>query len=134
VRLTKVVETLRPRFTYWADELKQGRTVSASARLSFSPVALGETVRAICGLVEKFQPGIFHITGDESFTYYDAAVRVAEMVSAPSELVRPDMESGVDLFDPVPVTASLAPAEPVDCSGWRFSPSSATIAGFIRSL
>lgn len=134
VRLTKVIETLRPRLSGWLDELKKGRSVRASARLCFSPIALGETVGALCGLVEKFQPGTFHISGDESFSYHGAALRVAEWAGASPELVMADTESGAGLFDPVPVTASLAPAAPSDCSGWRFSPSSSTLAGFIRSL
>jgi len=134
VRLTKVVETLRPRFSGWLDELKKGGSVRASAKLCFSPIALGETVNALCGLMEKFQPGIFHISGDESFSYHDAVVRVAEKAGASLELVAADTESGVDLFNPVPVNAALAPASPSDCSGWRFAPSSSTLAGFIRSL
>lgn len=134
VRLTKVLETLRPRFSSWLEELKDGRSVRASSKLRFSPIALGETIQALGGLMEKFQPGIYHVSGDESFSYHDAAVCVADSVGASPELVLADTQSGIDLFDPVPVTASLAPAEPVDCSGWRFSSASSKLADFIRSL
>jgi len=134
VRLTKVVETLRPRFSSWLDELKNGRSVRASSKLCFSPVALAETLQALGGLMAKFQPGVYHISGDENFSYHDAAVRVAQMAGASTELVVADAESGVGLFDPVPLTASLGPAAPSDCSGWRFSSSSSTLARFLRSL
>ena len=134
VRLTKVVETLRPRFSGWLGEMKQGRSVKASTELRFSPVSLDETVRALGGLVTDFQPGIFHITGDADFTYHHAAVRLAEEKGLPAGLVMPDASSGLEFFHPVPVTASLAPASPANCSGWRFSSSSAILADFIRSI
>ena len=134
VRLTKVVETLRPRFSVWLRDMKEGRAVKASTELRFSPVSLDETVRALCGLVSDFQPGIFHITGDVSFTYHHAAVRLAEEKGLPAGLAVPDASSGLEFFHPVPMTASLAPAAPADCSGWRFSSSSAILADFIRSL
>jgi dTDP-4-dehydrorhamnose reductase len=134
VRLTKVVETLRPRFSGWLGDMKEGRSVKASTELRFSPVSLDETVRALCGLVNDFQPGIFHITGDASFTYHHAAVRLAEEKGLPAGLVVPDASSGLEFFHPVPVTASLAPAAPANCSGWRFSSSSAILADFIRSI
>lgn len=134
VRLTKVVETLRPRFTSWLDDMKQGRSVNASVELRFSPVSLNETVQALCGLVTDFQPGIFHITGDASFTYHHAAVRLAEERGLPAGLALPDASSGLEFFHPVPVAASLAPASPANCSGWRFSSSSAILSDFIRSI
>jgi dTDP-4-dehydrorhamnose reductase len=133
-RSTKVVETLRPRFSGWLDEMKQGRPVKASTELRFSPVSLDETVRALGGLVSDFQPGIFHITGDASFTYHHAAVRLAEEKGLPAGLAVPDANSGLEFFHPVPVTASLAPASPANCSGWRFSSSSAILTDFIRSI
>jgi len=134
VRLTKVVETLRPRFSGWLGDMREGQSVQASTELRFSPVSLDETVRALGGLVTDFQPGIFHITGDASFTYHHAAVRLAEEKGLPAGLVVPDASSGLEFFHPVPMTASLAPAAPANCSGWRFSSSSAILADFIRSI
>jgi dTDP-4-dehydrorhamnose reductase len=134
VRLTKVVETLRPRFSGWLGDMEKGRSVKASTELRFSPVSLDEAVRALCGLASDFQPGIFHITGDASFTYHHAAVRLAEEKGLPAGLAVPDASSGLEFFHPVPVTASLAPASPANCSGWRFSSSSAILADFIRSI
>lgn len=134
VRLTKVVETLRPRFSGWLGDMKEGRSVKASTILRFSPVSLDETARALCGLVAEFQPGIFHITGDESLSYYHAALCLAEENGLSNGLVLPDASSGLEFFHPVPTTASLAPAAPANCSGWRFSSSSAILNDFIRSL
>lgn len=134
VRLAKVVETLRPRFSGWLGDMKNKRTIKASAALRFSPVSLDETVQALRGLVSSFQPGVFHISGDESFTYHDAAARLAKAWGVSADLAVPDPNSGVALFHPVPLTASLEPAAPSNCSGWSFSPSSATLTDFIRSL
>ena len=134
VRLTKVVETLRPRFSDWLGDMKEGRVVKASTELRLSPVSLHETVPALCGLVTDFQPGIFHVTGDDSFTYHHAAVRLAEENGLPAGLAVPDANSGLEFFHPVPVTASLEPAAPANCSGWSFSSSSAILTDFIRSL
>jgi dTDP-4-dehydrorhamnose reductase len=134
VRLTKVVETLRPRFSGWLGDMREGQSVKASTELRFSPVSLDETVRALGGLVTDFQPGIFHITGDAGFTYHHAAVRLAEEKGLPADLALPDASSGLEFYHPVPVTASLAPAAPTNCSGWRFSSSSAILADFIRSI
>jgi dTDP-4-dehydrorhamnose reductase len=134
VRLTKVVETLRPRFSVWLRDMKEGRAVKASTELRFSPVSLDDAVRALCGLVTDFQPGIFHVTGDDSYSYHQAAVCLAEENGLLAGLAEPDASSGLELFHPVPVTASLAPDAPANCSGWRFSSSSAILADFIRSL
>lgn len=134
VRLTKVVETLRPRFSGWLGSMRSNRTIKASTALRFSPVSLEETVHALRGLALSFQPGIFHISGDETFTYHDAAVRLAKARGIDPDLVAPDAQSGVEFFEPLPVTASLAPAVLSGCSGWRFSPSSSILNAFIRSL
>jgi dTDP-4-dehydrorhamnose reductase len=134
VRLTKVVETLRPRFSVWLRDMKEGRAVKASTELRFSPVSLDDAVRALCGLVTDFQPGIFHVTGDDSYSYHQAAVCLAEENGLLASLAVPDANSGLEFFQSAPVTASLAPAAPANCSGWRFSSSSAILSDFIRSL
>lgn len=134
VRLTKVVESLRPRFSSWLVEMNQGRPVMASTKLRCSPVSLDEAVQALCGLVADFRSGIFHISGDENFTYYRAAVALAKEKGFSTSLVLPDETSGLEFFHPVPLTSSLAPSVPANCSGWRFSPSSVILDDFLRSL
>lgn len=134
VRLTKVIETLRPRFSGWLEELRNKRAIAASTALRFSPVSLKETIAALSGLVANFRPGSFHVTGDETFTYHHAASRLAVAWDLDPALVVSDVSAGTNLFQPLPVTANLAPASPQGCSGWNFSPSSSTLNSFLRGL
>ncbi len=134
VRLTKVVESLTPRFAGWRSDLRQGNRIAVSERLSFSPVSLDETVRALADFVHDFRPGLFHISGDEDFSYYEAALRLARESSLPAELIDTDPTAGSDLFEPMPAFATLAVREPDGSSCWRFSPASVTLADFTRRL
>jgi dTDP-4-dehydrorhamnose reductase len=134
VRLTKVVETLRPRFSQWRSAIEAGQSISASSALHFSPVSLGETTHALANLAANFRPGTFHISGDEDFTYHRAAVCMAEALGLPVDAVEVDQNSGTEFFNPVPVSSALAPASPGESYGWRFSPSSSTLERFIRSF
>ena len=134
VRLTKVIETLGPRFAAWKEDLLAGHNVSASSELPFSPVPLVEVCVALAELARNFQPGTFHISGDRDFSYFDAACRFAALVGASESLVQGDKLAGADLFDPMPKFGTLGIAAPSDCSRWRFSPSSDTLTGFLTSL
>jgi dTDP-4-dehydrorhamnose reductase len=134
VRLTKVVETLGPRFATWKESLLAGRIVLASAELPFSPVPLVGVCVALAELARNFQSGTFHISGDRDFSYFDAARRLASVLGVSENLVHVDKLRGSDLFDPVPNFGTLGIAAPSDCSRWRFSPSSDTLTGFLSSL
>lgn len=134
VRLTKVMETLRPRFRNWKGILVGGGEVSASAELRFSPVPLRQVCAALAELVRNFQPGIFHVSGDRDFSYQEAVAELAGILGADGKQVRADRLGGVNLFSPVPRFATLGRSVPSDCSRWSFSPSSDTLAGFLRSL
>lgn len=134
VRLTKVVESLAPRFEAWRSDLRQGKRIAVSEKLRFSPVSLDETVRALAGFVHDFRPGLFHISGDEDFSYYEAALRLAQESSLPAELIETDPAAGSDLFEPMPAFATLAVRGPDGSSCWRFSPASVTLDNFTRRL
>jgi len=134
VRLTKVVESLTLRFQAWKSDLGQGRRIAVSEKLSFSPVSLDETVRALAYFVHDFRPGLFHISGDEDFSYYKAALRLAQESFLPAELIETDAKAGSDLFETMPAFATLAVRGPTGSSGWRFSSASVTLDDFIRRL
>ena len=134
VRLTKVVETLGPRFAAWKESLLAGRNVSASPDLLFSPVPLVEVCVALAELARNFQSGTFHISGDRDFSYFDATSRLASVLGVSESLVHADKLGGLDLFDPVPKFGTLGIVAPAYCSRWRFLPSSDTLTGFLTSL
>ena len=134
VRLTKVVETLGPRFAAWKESLLAGRNVSASPELLFSPVPLVEVCVALAELARNFQSGTFHISGDRDFSYFDATRRLASVLGVSESLVHADKLGGLDLFDPVPKFGTLGIVAPSYCSRWRFLPSSDTLTGFLTSL
>jgi len=134
VRLTKVVESLTPRFEAWRSDLRQGKRIVVSEKLRFSPVSLNETVRALADFAHDFRPGLFHISGDEGFSYYEAALRLAQESFLPAELIEIDPKAGSDLFEPMPAFATLAVRAPTGSSCWRFSPASVTLNDFTRRL
>ncbi len=134
VRLTKVMESLTPRFEAWRSDLRQGKRIAVSEKLRFSPVCLEETVQALAEFARDFRPGVFHISGDEDFSYYEAALRLARESSLPAELIETDPMAGSDLFEPMPAFATLAVRGPDGSSCWRFSPASVTLDHFTRRL
>ncbi|MBU3666410.1 MAG: sugar nucleotide-binding protein [Chthoniobacterales bacterium] len=134
VRLTKVAESLASRFEHWQSELRQGKQIAVSEKLRFSPVSLEETVRALSEFACDFRPGVFHISGDEDFSYHEAALRLAHQLSLPAELIETDPTAGSNLFEPMPAFATLAVHGPDGSSCWRFSPSSVTLDNFTRRL
>jgi dTDP-4-dehydrorhamnose reductase len=134
VRLTKVVESLAPRFQSWQSDLRQGKRIAVSEKLRFSPVSLEETVRALAEFARDFRPGLFHISGDEDFSYHKAALRLAQESLLPAELIETDPKAGSDLFEPMPAFATLAVRAPTGSSCWRFSPASVTLDDFTRRL
>lgn len=134
VRLTKVMETLQPRFRNWKDVLAAGGEVSALDRLRFSPVLLGEVSAALAELARNFQPGIFHISGDRDFSYREAATELAALLGAEGKQVRADFAGGLHLFSPIPESATLGRSAPSGASRWSFSPSSDTLIRFLKNL
>lgn len=134
VRLTKVMETLGPRFKAWKQTLLGGGEAWASPLLRFSPVPVKEVSAALAELALNFQPGVFHVSGDRDFSYFEAAKELASAAGAAENSVQADGAGGADLFDPVPTFATLGAAAPAVSSRWRFSPSLDTLTGFLRSL
>lgn len=134
VRLTKVAESLASRFAGWRSELRQGKRIAVSEKLRFSPVSLEETVQALAEFARDFRPGVFHTSGDEDFSYHEAALSLAHELSLPAELIETDPAAGSNLFEPMPDFATLAVRGPDGSSCWRFSPSSVTLDDFTRRL
>lgn len=134
VRLTKIVETLKSRFSVWLNDLRAGREVEASSVLKFSPIALQDVIRGLSEIATSFLPGIFHISGNEEYTYQEAAVRIAKTHGLPQTLVKPDPSSGLREFRVIPRFSMLVPTPLPRCSDWKCSPSSVILDNFIRTL
>lgn len=131
VRITKVVEALRPRFSDWLQNLRLGRKVLASTVIRFSPVVLGEVARALADLSGNFHPGRFHISGDAEVSYLFAAQKLAEKADLPLDLVIADSVSGTKLFETLPRSSMMKIAGPAGSSDWRFTPSLPNLEAFL---
>jgi dTDP-4-dehydrorhamnose reductase len=130
VRLRKIVETLRPRFLDWAVSLNSGREIHASPVLRFAPVSVAEAAACLASFATDFRPGVFEAVPDASFSYHEAAVRLALALGRPADLVRDDKAAGLAVFrGTIP---SFDP--PPGSSCWQFSPALQTLDDSISAI
>lgn len=134
VRITKVLEALRPRFLDWLQNLRLGRKVLASSVIRFSPVVLDEVARALADLSRNFHPGRFHISGDAEVSYLAAAQKLAQIADLPLDLVIADAVAGTKLFKALPPSSMMKNAGPAGSSDWRFTPSLPNLEAFLHNL
>lgn len=130
VRIPKVLESLRPRVLEWARSLQAGREIHASPVLRFAPVALDEAAACIASLAADFRPGLFEAAPDASFSYHEAAVRLARALKRPADWVRRDETGGLPLFRGLLPSFETAAAS----SFWQFSPASQTLDHFLAAI
>jgi dTDP-4-dehydrorhamnose reductase len=134
VRITKIVESLRPRFLAWAETLRCGDKIHASPVLRFAPLALDEAVRPFLALAKNFQPGVFQFPPDRSFSYFEAARLLAEKLGRSPELVEPDQAAGLHLFKNPPRYLPMEPIFPRDATVWHSSPASEVLDRFLARI
>lgn len=118
IRLTKVGETLLPRFRSWAADLRQGRPIAASMSLRFSPVPVEDVARGVAGVAGDFRAGIFQMSATRDYSYAEAAARIAAKVGADAALVRADHSIASEYFQPLPAHGALADAPPPHFALW----------------
>lgn len=96
VRYTKIVQPEYTLFSTWAQKLATGKAIQPFSDYFFSPIPLEYTIWASMKIAEKGKAGVWHISGNESISYADAALLIAEEVGADPSLVQP-VEVGITL-------------------------------------
>jgi dTDP-4-dehydrorhamnose reductase len=130
VRLWKIIETLRPRFLDWAVALSSGREIHASPVLRFAPVAVAEAAACLTSFATEFRPGVFEAFPDASFSYHEAAVRLALALGRPAALVLDDKAAGLAVFRGALPSFDRSPGS----SCWQFSPALQTLDVLISAI
>lgn len=115
VRMTKLVETLRPRLAQWAATLRSGGQVAAADHLRVAPVMLEEVVEGLVGLVRDFQPGTYQMSARQDHSYRELAEALAAQAGG---AVIDDPGAGAGVFHPWPVSGRLKIAFPGRAEHW----------------
>jgi nucleoside-diphosphate-sugar epimerase len=115
VRLTKVGETLLPRLTHLASELRSGGQVAAAGHLRVAPVMLDEAVAGLAALAQDFKPGIYQMSAEIDHSYRELAGLLALRVGGS---VTDDPGAGAGLFHRFPAAGRLEITAPAGCRTW----------------
>jgi len=134
IRLTKIIESLRPRFQQWASELARSGKASASERLRFAPLPLQAVVEKVADFSRSFAPGIFHMSPPDDISYVSAARVFGSLLGCGSGAVRADHGPAPGCFWRVPEHATLSCEGPSASSCWHFPPAQVTLDGFLQQL
>jgi dTDP-4-dehydrorhamnose reductase len=71
-----------------ADRLMRGQQVPAARDMIFSPILLGDLLRAVLALQTKQATGLFNLCGPEAWSRFDIAQAVARTFGSPRSLVK----------------------------------------------
>lgn len=100
LRLTKVVTRPWHLLQRWERALRRGETLSAFMDLVFAPIPLLEVAASAITLGAEGHTGVFHLSGTEDISYYEAAKHFAQSLDLDVRLVRPATaaEQGIPLW------------------------------------
>lgn len=133
VRMTKVLSpTDLGILAKWHASLSDGAPVSAFSDRSMSPVVLRQVVDALVAVAYGPWEGIHQFSASDEISYFDAALRIAEIVGKPRDLVRPIL-AGADNGNAPPRHAGLDSRETEARLGWRFASSEQVVREVLDS-
>jgi dTDP-4-dehydrorhamnose reductase len=89
VRLTKVLAAETPVLAKWRIALRSGESIHPFSDMVMAPVSPAFVVDALVRIARSRSPGIFQISSARDVTYAQAAERLAALLGASPDLVRP---------------------------------------------
>ena len=89
VRFSKIVWPEMPLLKGWMKALESGESIQSFSDLRLSPIPLSFAVKALEEIGRKRLNGIIHVSGRKDITYSEMAYRIAELLGADRNLVRP---------------------------------------------
>lgn len=87
LRLTKVIVPGDARIQAWYDALQAGKNVTAFDDIFLAPVTLDNVLDALTMIGQDHTPGIYQISGNEDFSYFDLACGIAGKLAVGKGLV-----------------------------------------------
>jgi len=89
VRLTKIVHEGLPIFQRWSESLRNKEVIRAYTDMYFCPILMQDLTRSLIAVALSNECGIFHVSGEEDITYYEAALALASTLGLSADLVEP---------------------------------------------
>jgi dTDP-4-dehydrorhamnose reductase len=114
VRLTKVFHAGLPLLSRWCDDLRDGRSIRALDDLIVAPLSTTGVVNGIVSILTARARGIWHFSGPNDHSYFEAAQALARAIGAAPGLVT--RGHAADLRD---VTTRLAAFSALDTTHTR---------------
>ena len=125
VRITKVLDSKLGLINLWINSLKEKKIIFAFNDVTISPVSSNYAGEFIFNIGNGYNDGIFHLSGQSNYTYYDIALMIASRLDVPRSYVH-----GVECTYDLPKYASLDMSE----NTCNFSCYSQTISCMIDNL
>jgi dTDP-4-dehydrorhamnose reductase len=88
VRLTKVLDSRLDLMTSWVSDLKERKKIVAFNDVTISPISSNYAGKYIFNIGNGYNHGIFHLSGQGNYTYYDIALMIAKRLGVSSAYVR----------------------------------------------
>lgn len=133
VRLTKVVSSQTALLRTWRDSLLKGEEIFPYTDMAISPVPLGRVVDALGILTVRCLSGVYQLSAAHDVSYVEAAHLLADLVNAPSSLVRPRPPPEDILPAERPAFTSLDTTRAGDDLGWRAIEPASTLREIFRT-
>lgn len=89
VRFTKILEPNAALFVRWRDALRSGGTIEPFVDMRMAPVPLASAASILRLIADRRTGGIWQVSGDQDATYDEAATRLAELMGASVDQIRP---------------------------------------------
>jgi len=107
LRLTKVLYPPPPLLERWAITLAADKPIEAFNDLTCAPITLEFIANIILAIVDRGGSGIYQVSADRDFSWYEIACLLAEALGRPAEYVHPVSAGGALGEDAVPTYTTL---------------------------
>jgi len=103
IRLTKVLNNESSIAEKWTSQLKKGDNITPFNDIYISPISLAYATEFILSVGKHQEAGIFHLSGNDDYSYYEIATMLANKIGSSDDLV-----SGIAPHVKMPTYASLS--------------------------
>ena len=94
VRMTKIWSSDSLIIKKWKRSILSNTEIKAFNDVTISPISLKFAVTMLFQINKYLQKGVIHVSGEDSFTYFELAQRLAKILGRPENLVKPESGAG----------------------------------------
>ncbi len=128
-------QRVRPNFATWVvEQLKKGNSINVVTDQIGCPTYAPDLAEGIFRLLQNKAYGIFHISGPDSLSRYDFAVKIARTFGLDETLIKPITTEALKQKAPRPMNSTFILDKLVNYSGWQPQALDAALRHFKEEL